>query len=149
PDVRGYGETGGPINWQHAQEDTLVWLDWLAAQPGVRADTVWTVGSSMGANLAVIGCADFESCAGSVAVSPGRNYFGYTPLAPALDALSERDTPVWFITSERDGYPALAARQLAPDYPNVMVEWLPGNAHGIDLLDEATVAEVIGWLASG
>lgn len=145
PDLRGYGQTQGAINWLLAQDDTQAWLRWLAAQPGVRGGAVWTMGSSMGANLALIGCADFAACRGSVVLSPGRNYFGYTPLQPALDTLEGR--PVLMISSRRDGYPARAVTELPPQAPGpVDVIWLEGNAHGVDLLDAALIDQIVGWL---
>ena len=75
-DLRGYGETGGRINWQLAQSDTQRWLAWLYLQPGIRGNAVFVMGSSMGSSLALVGCSEAEACAGSVAISPGRNYFG-------------------------------------------------------------------------
>ncbi len=144
PDLRGYGTTQGAIDWTEAQRDTRIWLDWLRAQPEVSGGRAAIVGSSMGANLAVIGCSDEgASCATAVAISPGLNYFGYTPLEPALDAASQ---PYLFITSQRDAYPARAARELGAAYPAIEVVWLAGNGHGITLLDEATTGEVVGWL---
>ena len=144
PDLRGYGATGGAINWTEAQRDTRIWLHWLREQPDVDNGRAAIVGSSMGANLAVIGCsAGGPTCATAVAISPGLNYFGYTPLAPALDAATQ---PHLLISSQRDGYPARATRELSASYPAVEVLWLEGNAHGMALLDEKTTAEITAWL---
>lgn len=148
PDLRGYGQTRGEINWRKAQQDTVLWMQWLNAQPGIRQ--ISTLGSSMGANLAVIGCADANlagmDCPAVVAISPGLNYFGYTPITPVLEGgMSQR--AVLLISSERDGYPARAVRELQDDMPDqIDVIWLEGNAHGMDLLDEALVVQIIGWL---
>src|SRR5262249_5246661 len=73
-DLRGYGKTKGKINWKQAQKDTVEWSEWLKTQPGVQA--IELVGSSMGANLALNGCAAIEGRLGTVAISPGLNYFG-------------------------------------------------------------------------
>ncbi|MEL6272227.1 MAG: alpha/beta fold hydrolase [Chloroflexota bacterium] len=150
PDLRGYGQTRGNIGWREAQHDTLLWLDWLRAQEGVDSGRVAIVGSSMGANLAVIGCADDRvrggGCTTAVAISPGLNYFGYTPLSPALGALDGRE--VLFISSERDGYPARAVRELSAEFPTVTPLWVAGNAHGVDLFDsdETVIPAVVAWL---
>lgn len=150
PDLRGYGRTGGAINWQVAQQDTVLWLNWLRDQPNIDGDKIATVGSSMGANLAVIGCADLKTqtgvgCLTSVAVSPGLNYFGYTPLAPAL-AGGMANCPTLFLSSQRDGYPARAVRELTGEYPIITPRWYAGNAHGMALLDADAMDEVIAWL---
>lgn len=152
PDLRGYGQTRGAINWREAQSDTVLWLAWLREQAGAGAISV--IGSSMGANLAVIGCADANTagigCVSAVAISPGRNYFGYTPLLPALTG-GMADRRVLFVTAEQDGYPALAAQQLPPQAPDGVIDvlWLAGNAHGIDLLEPATINAILRWLYGG
>lgn len=151
PDLRGYGQTRGEIHWRQAQADTLTWLAWLRTQPNVRTDRISTIGSSMGANLALIGCADDNAatpetgCIATVGISAGLNYFGYTPLTPALEGgLAAR--AVLLVSSERDGYPARALRTLSADFPQVSALWLTGNAHGIDLLDAPTTAQLVDWL---
>ena len=144
-DLRGAGGlTRWAINWQQAEADTLTWLAWLAAQDGVRPEAVFTMGSSMGSNLAINGCAAFETCAGAVAVSPGRNYFGvYTADALALGK------PTLIIYAERDYYP----RRDVPDLREIAgfngeVWVLAGNAHGMDLftVEGALLADIIGWV---
>lgn len=153
PDLRGFGETRGNIDWNDAQDDTQLWINWLREQRGIRADRVVLLGSSMGANLAIIGCANDnvanpeDGCPTVVAISPGRDYYGKTPLAPALEAgLAAR--PVLFVTSEGDNWPVLAVEELTPDFPQITVRWLDGNGHGIDLLGETLVAEIIDWTNS-
>jgi dipeptidyl aminopeptidase/acylaminoacyl peptidase len=47
-DLRGHGETGGTSDWTAAVSDVETWLDWLRAQPGVRADAVSIIGASIG-----------------------------------------------------------------------------------------------------
>lgn len=149
PDLRGYGQSRGAIGWREAQRDTLLWLDWLRAQPEVNGGRIAIAGSSMGANLAVIGCADDTlregGCITAVAISPGLNYFGYTPLSPSLGALAGRE--VLFISSERDGYPARAVHELSAAFPGVTPLWVAGNAHGVDLFDsdETLIPAVIHW----
>ncbi len=153
PDLRGYGQTGGEINWQLAQDDTLLWLNWLRQQPNINGGQIALMGSSMGANLAVIGCADDRAtkpglgCTAVVALSPGLNYFGYTPLEPAL-AEGGAGCYVLFVSSVRDGYPAQAVQELSAAFSQVRPLWVEGNAHGIDLLDEAVSSEIMTWLAA-
>lgn len=147
-DLRGYGETGGPISWSRTQNDIQDWIEWLLDH-GTNRDSVFLMGSSMGANLALKGCADYAPCAGAVAISPGRNYFGvYTTDAvtsgiPALliygdtDTQPRRDVPLMMTDAEEAGY-SDRVQDLA----------LEGRIHGMDLFwtyDDLT-AQIIGWL---
>ena len=56
-DLRGHGETGGSNDWQAAIGDVQTWLDWIEAQPSMNPDKIAIVGASIGANLALVGCA--------------------------------------------------------------------------------------------
>lgn len=147
-DLRGYGASRGAINWQKAQQDTLAWLDWLADQPGVQRNKLFIIGSSMGANLALNGCAAAVQCAGVVAISPGLNYFGvYTDDA----VVSGRQ--VLIVYADRDRQPAREVPELialAADsgIQTVSVLSYPGRTHGVDLFKEHDdlMQSVIGWL---
>src|SRR6266496_2932257 len=48
-DLRGFGDTGGDINWSAATTDVQTWLDWLHVQPEVRPDEISIIGGSIGA----------------------------------------------------------------------------------------------------
>jgi len=146
-DLRGYGRTRGSINWRQAQVDTQTWLQWIYGQPGMRLDAVFIVGASMGSNLALVGCAAAEHCAGVVAISPGLRYFGiYTQTAitsgiPALllyaedDPYPARDVPLMLNMAEESGLATLT------------VQVYSGYAHGIELFaEEDFLATVITWL---
>jgi dienelactone hydrolase len=146
-DVRGAGRTRGAINWAQAQDDTLTWLDWLYGQPGVQLDAVHLVGSSMGANLALVGCAAAAHCNGVVAISPGLHYYGvYT------EGAITSGIPALVVYAERDYYPArdvpLMEEKLAELELNSMTTMAyPGNAHGVDLFaEEELIPAIIGWL---
>ncbi len=143
-DLRGYGQTKGKINWSVAQDDTTIWAAWLAAQSGVSS--IVMVGSSMGANLALNGCAAVEGCAGAVAISPGLNYFG----VHTRDALAD-GFPALLVYADRDSYP----RKDVPDMLEIgagHAEALTfeGREHGMDLF--AAHADLAGtlvaWLAA-
>jgi len=149
-DLRGYGQSRGAINWRRAGADTLLWLDWLYQQPGIRLDAVFVMGSSMGANLAMNACAEAEHCAGAVALSPGLNYFGvrtYDALTSGRsillayadrDSIPRRDVPrMWALVDEAE-HTALISE--------IVYE---GRAHG-HLLFEAhddLLPQIVGWIA--
>jgi pimeloyl-ACP methyl ester carboxylesterase len=77
-DLRGFGETGGQINWKRAEADVATLLVWLRDQSGVDGDEIAIIGASIGANLALRGCASDTGCRVAVALSPGLDYFGLT-----------------------------------------------------------------------
>lgn len=149
-DLRGHGATRGGINWNRAQTDTQTWLSWLYEQPGVIPEAVFIAGSSMGANLALNGCMDADYCAGVIAISPGRNYYGVR----TDDAIiSGRD--ILIVYAEQDLYPRRAVPHMLDliaesDLPEGILTVIdyPGRTHGMDLFDEHDdlTTALINWL---
>jgi pimeloyl-ACP methyl ester carboxylesterase len=143
-DVRGFGRTRGRINWQRAQEDTQKWLDWLYLEAGIRGDAVFLVGSSMGSSLALVGCAEAPACSGSVAISPGRNYFGVS-----TDDAIVSGKPMLLVYADRDLYPRRAVPYMQEQEGfNGEVITYSGRAHGMLLLanEEDLLPQIIGWM---
>lgn len=141
-DLRGYGKTRGSINWTRAQEDTTRWAAWLSQQSGVSSVTF--IGSSMGAALALNGCAAFDPCKGAVAISPGLNYFGVSTEAALSDGF-----PILAIYADKDRYPSEdmpAMQEIAGDKMTVIT--LTGRAHGIDLFreDDTLIPSIVEWV---
>lgn len=142
-DLRGYGKTKGKINWKTAQQDTVAWADWLKAQPGVQS--IETVGSSMGANLALNGCAVISGCLGAVALSPGLNYFGVA----TTDAV-RAGFPALIVYADRDTYPkddVPKMKELGGDHIELLV--YTGRTHGVGLFKdhEELAGTIVSWLA--
>jgi alpha-beta hydrolase superfamily lysophospholipase len=141
-DLRGYGKTKGKINWKVAQEDTVNWADWVKGQPGVTS--VATVGSSMGANLAINGCAAIAGCVGAVAISPSLNYFNVT----TNDAL-QAGFPVLIVYADRDTFPKQDVPhmlELGSGHTDTIV--YSGRTHGIDLFGEYDdlIPAIVAWV---
>lgn len=142
-DLRGYGKTKGKINWKQAQKDTVEWSDWLKTQPGVQS--VELVGSSMGANLALNGCAAIDSCLGAVAISPGLNYFG-VKTSNAVQA----GFPALIVYADRDTYPKNDVPKMQElDGNHLEVLLYTGRTHGMGLFDEHDdlAGAIANWLA--
>lgn len=142
-DLRGYGQTRGKINWKQAQQDTAAWVDWLKSQPGVQS--IALVGSSMGSNLALAGCAA-TGCAGAVAISPSLNYFNVV-----TDEAMQAGFPALIIYADRDPYPAAdvpSMLELGGDQATAIV--YSGRTHGVDLFKEHDdlVPLIVDWLAA-
>jgi alpha-beta hydrolase superfamily lysophospholipase len=143
-DLRGYGGTRGRINWTRAQDDTQRWLAWLTSQPGVRGDAIVILGSSMGSNLAIVGCAAYDACRGAVAISPGLSYYGVRTRG-ALEA----GTRTLLIYANRDGIPARdAPRMAAVEGFNGASIVFDGREHGMDLFTAHPdlMAQIIEWM---
>lgn len=144
PDVRGWGETRGAINWYDAVDDVSVWFTWLRETAGVNPEAIHTVGSSMGSTLAINGCANDEFCRSSVAISPGWRYYGIS----VEETIATRQSLV--IYAERDRWPALGVPDMEAAAPDTLtVITYAGNAHGMDLFteqQETIVVEIINWL---
>jgi pimeloyl-ACP methyl ester carboxylesterase len=142
-DLRGYGQTRGSINWTQAQDDTLRWAEWLRGQPGVNK--LLMGGSSMGANLALVGCAGVDGCAGVVALSPGLNYFGVT-----TDSAIASGRPTLIAYADRDRYPKddVPAMQQIPGAAIEVIVY-EGRDHGVDLFraHDDLAGAIVGWLA--
>lgn len=152
PDLRGYGKTRGDIQWYKAREDTRLWLEWLRQQSTVDPSKIAIMGSSMGANLAIIGCNEDNlaheqgGCVTVVAISPGLNYYGVSPIEPAFSE-GLLNTRVMVITSKRDAYPAQAVEALEGAFPDqINALWLDGNAHGMSLLEPSVINRILTWL---
>src|SRR5258707_10025454 len=77
-DQRGFGETGGKVDWTLAEQDASVLMTWLREEPTVDLDKVAVVGASIGSNLALRVCASDPKCHTAIALSPALDYVGVT-----------------------------------------------------------------------
>ena len=147
-DLRGHGTTGGQINWAQSVADIAVWMDWLRVERMARPDVISTMGSSMGSSIAVNSCANDPFCRTSIAISPGRSYFGISIEQALRETLANR--PVLFMYAERDRYPAAEVPFLVEIAAgHLEVAAYPGNEHGMDFLMNdylTTVPQIINWL---
>jgi pimeloyl-ACP methyl ester carboxylesterase len=149
-DVRGFGETGGSIAWRKAVIDVQTWLDWLRTQPGVRANAVSLIGSSMGSNLAMVGCANDSLCRTAIAISPGLNYYGIITRWTVQRGLLNRS--VLLVTSRRDVYSGPSVQQLVKSAATdieVQAQVYEGNNHGMELFaaeGDTLLPLIVEWL---
>jgi dienelactone hydrolase len=146
-DLRGFGETGGEINWKRAEADVATLLAWLRDQSGVNGDEIAIIGASMGANLALRGCAADTRCRVAVALSPGLDYFGLTT-GDAIRKMSKK-APL-LVASQIDTASAQGVTKLAEIAPgNVMIRVYDGGKHGVQLFDyDDLIPMIVQWLRS-
>ncbi|MBA3875228.1 MAG: alpha/beta fold hydrolase [Anaerolineae bacterium] len=149
-DLRGHGATGGPMNWSASVTDVQTWLDWLRAQPNVRASGVSIIGASVGSNLAIIGCANDKQCATVIALSPGANYFDLQPNDFIVKGL--RDRSALLVASQKDEPSISGVKQFtATAQGEIGVQLFAGNLHGTAILNSPVfkkrlTAMMINWL---
>src|SRR5258708_7251859 len=102
-DQRGFGKTGGSMDWTLAQHDGSSLMNWLRQQPTVDPDKVAVAGASIGSNVALRVCAADPKCHAAIALSPALDYVGVT----TKDAItSMHNKAVFLAASERDTNPA-------------------------------------------
>jgi pimeloyl-ACP methyl ester carboxylesterase len=149
-DLRGHGATGGSTNWPLAVTDVQTWLDWLRAQPNIRANAVSIIGASVGSNLALIGCANDKDCVTAIALSPGADYFNLQPNDFIVKGL--RDRSALLVASQRDELSISGVKQFtATAQGEIGVLLLASNLHGTSILNASNYKKrlttlMINWL---
>jgi pimeloyl-ACP methyl ester carboxylesterase len=145
-DMRGFGETGGAMDWPLAEQDMFTWVNWLREQPGVDPERVSLIGASIGANLALRGMAADERVVTAVALSPGLNYFDMTT-PDAITAIGDR--PVYLVASHSDAPSGSDTKQLAAlAAGQLLVRLYPGSTHGTNLfmVQDDLIPTITAWL---
>ncbi len=132
-DLRGHGESAGAQDWALAQADLAEWWEWLAGRPSVQTENMAVAGASIGANLALIGCAEWENCRGAIALSPGWDYRGLRP----AQSLQSKTSPAMLVAARGDTNSAASVLRLAASGTSELRLWLlAGSAHGTRLFAE-------------
>ena len=148
-DMRGHGESGGSRDWDLAIADIADWIDWLDSERHLGEDGIAIIGGSIGANVAIIGCAQSDVCRGAVALSPGLDYRGVRPQPALVDGLADRSALL--VASHSDSTSADAIKQLFINARgDVTARLYRGRAHGTRLFDsqlESVSRLILLWLA--
>jgi pimeloyl-ACP methyl ester carboxylesterase len=147
PDFRGHGETGGIADWVAAQDDTQLWLNWLNVREEV--DSVSIVGASIGANLALINCANDAYCVTAVALSPGLDYYNVMPEDFVVNGLTEKSALLVAAYNDRQSIDGV--RQMATSATGeIGMRLYRGAAHGTNMFRDPLTATapqvIINWL---
>ena len=147
-DLRGQGLTQGKADWKLAQTDTVALMGWLHDQPTIDPKRVAVMGASVGANLALRGCADDDLCRVAIALSPGLSFYGIV----AKDAISGmKNKSILLAASQRDiqsGEPTKYLTIYAPPSVNILTRVYASSAmHGMGLFtfDDMTPL-IMQWL---
>lgn len=144
-DLRGYGATGGDVDWTLAQSDVHAVVNQFAGLPGVDASNIIVIGASIGANLGVNACADYAGCKGAVMLSPGLDYRGIS----APDAMARMGArAVLIAASENDNNnPAdsISLDRMAAGAHRLVI--YPSAGHGTDMfaVEPALTDVILSW----
>ncbi len=136
-DFRGFGESSGQFDPQHALQDALAAYETAAGLPGVDASRMVGIGASIGADGVVDGCllynqAHGSGCVGAMALSPGS--YLTMPFASTVTALEALDAPVpvWCLAGEGDQEAYPTCQSAAGDAYRLIGYQMP--LHGMMLL---------------
>ena len=133
-DLRGHGESGGSRDWEAAIADIADWLDWLNTERQLYENGLAIMGASIGANVAIITCAESQICQGAIALSPGLDYRGVRPETALVDGLADRSALL--VAAQQDSSSATAIRQMFLNAQGALTARLVrGRAHGTRLFD--------------
>ncbi len=149
-DMRGHGESGGTQDWQEIISDVaLGWVGWLREEGHLGDGGLTIIGGSIGANVAIISCAQVEICRGAIALSPGLDYRGVKPEPALVDGLADR--AALLVAAQHDASSSAAIRQMFMNAKgDVSARLYRGRAHGTRLFDseyESVSGLILAWLA--
>ena len=148
-DLRGHGGSGRQRDWQAAIADAVDgWGGWLRENDHAAESGLAIMGGSIGANLAIISCAEISFCRGAIALSPGLDYRGLQPESALVDGLADRSALL--LASQADASSSAAIRQMFSRAKGAVTARLyPGRAHGTRLFDsdyDSLSGLILGWL---
>jgi dienelactone hydrolase len=128
-------------------DDVRAAVQWLAARPAVRRDSLGIVGVSLGANLALLSAPDEPLVRAVAAVSPSLDYQGVRVGPDLMKKLGNRR--VWLAASTQDPLAVRTVRDLSQVVPDIVDQQLSAEpAHGARLLqaDRALARALVDWL---
>lgn len=130
-DMRGHGDSVGPIDWAKADEDLQrVWA-YFAGRDEVDGERTAVIGASIGSNMALRTGANETAVKTVALLSPGLDYRGVT----TEDALVQYgDRPILIVASEEDAYAADSSRTLSEQAAGeTHLEMYNGAGHGTNM----------------
>lgn len=144
-DLRGHGQSPGPIDWSKAPGDVRAAWDVLVARPEVDPALCAIMGSSVGANLALIVGANNPQVVTVIALSPGVDYQNLKP-SGVLANFGER--ALFLVASQDDAYSYESVKQMAGLAPGAETHYFAAAGHGSEMFKEAQLKTlVLDWLS--
>ena len=143
-DFREFGESGGSFNQAGGLLDAQAAYEKAKMLEGIDPTRMAGVGSSIGADGVVDGCA--EGCLGALSLSPGS--YLTVPYTDAVKTLDDAGKPVNCVASEGDTTSANTCKEAAGENYQSFV--YPGNEHGDEYYQnppEGFGQMIFDWLA--
>ena len=136
-------------DWERTINDIAIgWTSWLAEAEHIGEHGLAIIGGSIGANVALISCAEIDDCRGAIALSPGLDYRGVQPESALVDGLAQRTALL--VAAHADAYSAQSIRQMFLSAAGeVTARLYRGRAHGTRLFDsdyESVRGLILHWL---
>jgi pimeloyl-ACP methyl ester carboxylesterase len=155
-DLRGHGQStikkGRQIHWRSFKTrefnkmtlDVEAAINHLSQELGVEPDSIYLMGASIGANIALKYAADHPKVQGVVLLSPGLNYRGVEIIQDAED-YAER--PIFFAVSLEDLNSLEGTRHLSSKTSSFKLIELEDAGHGTRMFKSGILMEkVLDWL---
>jgi len=144
-DQRGTGETGGALDWSQTPADASLVLTYMHTIPPNDARRSITVGSGVGATLAIDACAADPACQSAIAISPRQSDQGLTFTA-ALSKFGKRSLLV--ISAANSPHSADAKALINAVSGTHQLISVAGATEGLPLLIEhpELSASIANWL---
>lgn len=144
-DLRGHGESAGPVDWNKAPADVRAAWDVLVARPEVDPAPCAIVGASIGANLALIVGANNPDVVTVIALSPGVDYHNLKP-SGVLTNFGQR--PIFLIASQDDAYSYDSVKQMATLAPQAKTFYFANAGHGTEMFTDPQLEVLaLDWLS--
>ncbi|MBI5928409.1 MAG: alpha/beta fold hydrolase [Chloroflexi bacterium] len=109
PDQRGYGDSGGLVDWSIAVADVQALSTSIVRLGLVSPNSIALIGAGTGANLAIAACAQLPTCITAIAVSP-QNSADSLDVTTSITALGSRSLLI--VSADDDEIGQTVAEQL-------------------------------------
>jgi len=154
-DLRGFGETGGTVDWTQAPADAVAVLRYVHALPGIDPARSVVIGDGVGATLALTACAADLACQAAVLISPRLSVDGLSAqaaLTPFTQSGPKPNRRALLVVAESDSPTAADAGVLDTAFAGGglhNVVRYPGDAAGLALLSAhpESLKAIVDWLA--
>ncbi|MHB8627367.1 MAG: alpha/beta fold hydrolase [Aggregatilineales bacterium] len=155
-DLRGFGETGGTIDWTQAPPDSIATLSYIHSLPGIDPAHSVVIGDGVGATLALTACAADPACQTAVLISPQLTIHGLSAqaaLQPFTQSGPQPNKRALLIVVASDSPNVADTNTLNATFAGSGVHQIlryPGDATGMALLaaHPESLKAIVDWLTS-
>lgn len=142
-DTRGFGKSGGEKeDYLNAAHDVVAAVDFLEKDGRINDQKIYTLGSSMGANIVYAASALDPRISYTMSVSPDSSLTMAT--IEEVGALNHPQN-ITIVATEEDAYASPQAMYDYAAFPKQLIMY-KGNRHGIQLLQGVKKDELLGIL---